>query len=423
MPNLVEVSNLIAKTTTEFLDQRSPILRSANREYEEVFNQDNYATGGAVNIKIPGSPDVQKGLTTTAQDLQDLILPYTITPDADMYSVVRNLNLSYQRFNILGGDAAITKPIAKAIVDNYGFPAFQAIEADIESEAALRLGQNAYMTPIDSIDKLGPINTFSAISQIGEMADIMKLSSERFLMMNVTDMRKVSDSLQNMYNEAVNRAITLGGKLGGKAFKGIDFAGFDLFQCPDMPNHTAGTAYASNATLTVDSVAADGGSITFTGLPSTLNKLFNAGDLISIPSVYLVRKLGYQITQYRLVVVAAEDAFGDGAGNATVTLSYPIAASGEHTNVSALPVQGAEAKVFPSHKNNYAYVSSGLSAVPVKLADIYGAVNSNTKGENGIPVKVTMQGAVLEYSNNFRTTCYIGLRAFAPYIITIPSAI
>ena len=423
MSNLVSVSNLIAKSTTEFLDQRSPIFNSGNRVFQETFNQTNYATGGAINIKVPGYPDVQKGLTTTAQDLQDLVLAYEITPDADMYSVVRNLDLSYMRFNILGGDSAITKPVAKAIVDNYGYPAFLSIEAEIEKEASTRLSQNGYMTPIDSIDKLGQINTFSAISQIGAMADTFKFDSQRYLMMNVDDMRKVSDSLQNMFNTSVNNAITMGGKLGGKAFKGIDFAGFDLWQCPDQVIHRAGPAYASNSTLTVDTVSADGTTITFSGLPSTTSILFNAGDMISIPSVYLVRKLGYQITQYKLVVTAAADAYGDGAGNCTVTLPYPLAASGEHTTVSAIPSNGAEAKVYPDHKLNFAYVKSGLSVAPIMLEDIYGAVNSNVKGDNGIPVKVTMQGSVLPYANNFRTTTYVGIRAFAPYIIVVPSAL
>lgn len=419
MSNEIQVSTLVAKTMTEFMVQKSPIYKSANHDYEREFNQSMYMTGGTINIKIPGYPTVQRGLSVTASPIQDLIVPYTITEE-DIYNVTRTLNSYETLFKIAGKDKALTKQDKQAIVDNYGYPAFLALEADIESEMVSRLKRTAYLTPIDTIEKFNStsINSYSAISQLDEMANSFKFATERFLMMNQKDARLVSDSLQNMFNTAVNWQITKTAFIGNQD-KG-NLAGFNVFRSTELRKHSAGTL--KNSELTVTNVSADGTTITFSGAASDTSVQLVAGDRISIPSVSLVAPINFPETIYKLVVTVAEDAEGDGAGNIAVNVSYPLLASGEHRDVFTLPSVGAKGYVYGDRNLNFAYVKSGLSVVPLMLPEIYGATNNSSSADD-FPIRVVLQGAALEFQNNFRISSLVAGQAFAPYVIELPSPV
>lgn len=428
MSNEQIVSNLIAKSTTEFFEITSAIYNTANHDFTESFQQKKYATGGTINVKIPGSPSVERGLTVTATPLQDLVIPYTIVEN-DIISVTRNLNSDEYLFNIIPSDKAITKSDEQAIVDNYGFPAYQALAETIETDCITKMLINSYLTPIDGIEKLQPLNNWNAMASIDTMATSLNLKrTDRAMMMNLFDAQNVAASLQNMFNESINKKITDQAYVGGSAAKGM-LAGMDLFRSEFLLQHTAGPLGLANlATATVSSVSADGTQITITGVTASTAVLVKAGDMISIPSVYLVNQVGHSTIPYRLVVKATVDANGDGAGNVTITVPYPLMASGEHQNVAALPANGSAVRFYPSYNQNYMYTKSGLSVVPLRMPPIYGATNSeatnrSAKGGKGFPIHVVMQGAALSLSNNYRTYAMVGKQVFAPYILSVPSSI
>lgn len=416
--NAFQVSNLVAKSMTQFFVQKSPLANTSNRDFVETFAQQGYATGGTINVKVPAYPQVQRGLAVTASGIQDLVIPYTIVEN-DIYSVARELSLYESRFDILGGDKALTANVKKAIVDNYAYPAYQAIEAQMEATAALRLKTTAYLSPVDGVDVLGSLNTYTGMANIEAMAEQLKLDPERYMVMNVTDATNVTTSLQNMFNAAINDNITKNARVGGPD-KGR-LAGMDIFRSTEFTRHIAGPLAATSG-ITVSSLAADGVTLTLTGVPTTAGNLVKAGDRFSIPAVNLVSEINQNLLSYRLVVVAAADANGNNDGTVTVIISYPLMASGEHINVNALPTGGDSVFVFPSHNVNFMYTKSGLAFVPLPLGDIYGAANSSTRGDDSdIPVKVTLQGQVSEFTNIFRISTLVGIRAFAPYVIAVPS--
>lgn len=419
MSNEFAVSSLIARNMGEYFMQYSPIFNTGNIVYLPTFTQQEYATGGVVNIKIPGYPLVTRGLAVTAQAIEDLIIPYTITPD-DIYNVPRALTVFDELLKIVGKGGALTKDQKAAIVDNYAMPAYTSLEGALESESALRLQKAAYLTPIDTVDKLGSINTFSMINKVTTMANALKFQKSRVMMMNLQDAGAVSDSLQNMFNTAINTRITKEALVGGPD-KGR-LAGLDLYQCADIKKHEAGVS-AGRSGMTISSISSDGSQITIAGVESSTSVLVKAGDRISIPSVYLVDPVNKNAIPYKLVVKAASDANGNGSGSVTVTLSYPLMASGEHANVASLPANGAPVYIFGNHNNNYCYVPSGLSIVPLELPDIRGAENSSVKADQTkrVPFKVMIQGLVSSGENIFRISGFVGIKALPPYIIELPS--
>lgn len=416
--NAFRVSNLIAKTQTEFFVNKNPIYLSSNHDFEGMFDQKTYATGGAINIKIPGAPPVQRGLSVTATNVQDFVIPYVIT-EQDIYNVTYNLNSYQALFDIIQSDKALTTEQEQAVVDNYGYPSYQALATDIENELAFRLASTAYLTPVDTLQKLVAVNNYNSVSQCEKMATDLKLKENRYMMMNTKDANLVSNSLQNYFSQSYSFPILQEAAVLGKD-KGR-LAGFDVYRSTELRKHTAGSLGQSGTPLTVTSVSADGSTITFSGAVASTAVQIVAGDRISIPSVNLVDPIGHRDIDYLLVVTAAEDAQGDGAGNISVTLSYPLMASGQHQNVNALPANGAAAYVFPDRYVNYAYTRAGISTVPLMLPEIYGAVNNESKKMN-FPIRITLQGASLDAQNNYRMYTMVGVQCFAPYLIELPSS-
>lgn len=417
MANTFQVSNMIAKDMTEFFDQYSPLQMTSNRIYQKAFTPAGYATGGNIQIKVPGYPTVQRGLSTSATDIQDLTVNYPIVEN-DIYSVNRNLNLYQEIFNIVGGKRALTANDRKAIVDNYSRPAFLAIQSDMEITTAYRLRVNSYLSPVDSISALQSINNVSQINDLRNMADKLKFPmGERTLMMNSDDYTSVANSLNNSFVTSVSEPVLKTGRFADKKL-----SGFMVYQSVDMANQEA-CASSEREGVTVSSLSGDGTSLTLTGVASTTSVLITAGTHISIPAVKVLQNITKVPLGYSLVVTALSDASGDGAGNVTVTLSFPLLASGEHANVDSLPTNGDAVEIFPGYKPNYAYVKSGLSCVMLPLGDIEGAVNSDVKGDNGCPVKVQVQGNVSSFSNVFRISALQASKVIPPYVLAFPSSL
>lgn len=419
MSNEFEVSNLIASGTTEFMDQRSPIFNTANREYEKMYKQKQFATGGNIRIKVHGYPATQRGLSVTPAGIQDLTVNYPITSE-DIYSVPRQLNVYEQMFDILRGTKALTDDDKAAIVDNYAFPAYQSLEAAVEETCALALKTNTFYSPIDTIDKLSSVNNYSSISQVTTLMRNLKFGSERYLMMNPEDAQQVFDSLQNSFVTPLNKNITAEALPSGSAEKGR-LAGLDLFMSPELRTHEAG-ALAGRAGMTVTAISADGLTLTLSGVPSNTSQQINAGDRFSIPGVNWVDPISKAVLNTKVTVAAAEDADGNGDGTIDLVLNYPLLFSGEHANISATPAGGNPIYGFGDYNLNFAYVPSGLNAVAVPMADVFGAINSDVRGQVKVPTKVYLQGTVSNLNNIFRISMITAIKAITPYLIALPSA-
>jgi len=417
--NAFQVSTLVARTITEFNNNINYIYSTANRDFVEMFDGKTYSTGGTINVKVPGYPQVQRGLSVTPTAIQDLVVPLTITED-DIYSVTRDISIFDGKFNITGYDSALTEDVEERIVDNYAYPAFLALMADLEYELYYKLKIAAWYSPIDTVDSLGSINNFAAVQSVDTLMGQLRLPNmSRSMIFNYNDAANVSASLQNMFNVGVNEKVTKEAWIGGSADKGR-LASLDCYRSNSFFTHEAGPL-AGETDLEVVSVSTDGTQIVINGATASTAQLINAGDRISIPTITWLDPVSKNVLSTKVVVAAAEDANGDGTGSVTITLAYPLLASGEHANVSALPAVGASVYVFPDYNLNVAYTKSGLSVVPLTMPDIYGAANSDSSDSQGVPVKVNLQGQVTAYQNIFRISQMVGSKGFTPYLVALPS--
>ena len=436
MANEFALTDFTARVIGTYLTGYAPLQQNSFRGIDEfdMARRGGYASGDVVKIKLPGYPAVQMGLSISTTDITDETANYTISSDEDIYNVGYRADIRILNMHIVGGRRALTgdpnvnsrnpgQPSDEATytIDNYAKPAAIRLAAAIEAKLAEKMRKAAFYSPIDTPAKLGAVNAFSSLSSLTAMQNELGWPGTRYGAMNNNDAKLVSDSLQNMFNMKINEPITDESTLLGNIKPGR-LAGQKIDTCNVIENTEEAPQYAVAPNFTVSSISADGSQITFTGVDTVTSTLITAGSKIAIPSVHLFGQSTGKTLEQTLVVCAAQDAAGDGAGNVMVTLSVPLYAVGMQTNVASLPGTGAAAQLFPKHRNNYFYVNMGIVANPLPLAPIVGAENGSYMNyQNKVGVQTSIQGSNLDGINVFRMSVLMPTLAIPRYIMNLPS--
>ena len=436
MANTFSFTNFVSKTLGTFLENHSNVLSVSYRGVEE-FNKATgagYAPGDTVDIKIPGYPTVQTGLAVTAEDITDRTVPYTLKEE-DIYNVTYQIDIQSIGIDVVGGELAFSgnpyrnpnndkeiNPQAKTLIDNYVFPAGEVINGKIETVIMDKLKAAAFYTPIDLPSKLQVINKYANVSGVRTLMNNLGFMNRRYAFMNEGDYEGVANSLQNMFNEPINRNITQTGAYGEKTLADFIFTAANTISNTDESPQYA--ANPSSTGVTVSAISPDGSTITLSGVIVTAGLVLNAGTLVAIPAVKLLNKVTKIALETTFVGVVAADAVGDNAGNVTFTLSEPVVAAGMQANVNILPAPADAALIFPAHRNNYFFVPMGVVANPVKLGRIAGADNNRYQNAaKNMDITAYIQGLVTSGANTFRMSCQCPTLAIPSYVVNLPSVI
>jgi len=429
--NTFYTTSFVARALGTYLVNNSAFIGYSYQGINEFTNSDGRAPGQSVEIKLPGYPTVQLGLSVTAEDIVDRIISYLITNN-DIYNVTREINFQSIGLNIVGNRAAFISnpyldpdnkqamnPQAQQLIDNYAIPAGRVLEAKIETVISEKIRTAAFYTPIDSNSKIQPVDSYAAISNVRKLMNQLGfMKAQRCAFMNNDDYDLVASSLQNMFNQDINKKIT---NTGEYMEKGL--ADFKFKECNTIAPTPESPQYAANPDSTgvqVASIAADGSTITFSGVISTVSTVFNAGTKISIPAVKPINKITKLSYKTNLVICVKEEALGDGAGNVTVTLSEPLVAVGDQANVNVLPAASDAAEVFQGHNNNYFAIPMGIIANPVPLGVIHSADQSNYRKDK-MAISAYIQGLVQNGVNTYRMSCQMPTLAIPSYLMFLPS--
>ena len=425
MANTFSLTAFTSKTGSQKLKQECPFLALSYRGVTEMEDAKIHAPADTVNIKKLGYPATQTGMVTVSQDITDEVQPYTVS-DQDIYTVNRKLDIREIKYHVVNGKIAIlgnlnaksADPAATWLIDNYVYPAVTSLKGKIEIVITEKCRKAAFMTPVDVPSKLKEINQFSDVSSVYALESKLGWVKQRYVGMNINDANEVANSLQNSFNERLNENISEYARVGGQSRTRL--AGQDFFESNSIEITPEAPQFVVSPTFTVASVGAGGTTITFAGVDTVLTTIFNAGSLISIPSVNLINMANKVVLDTRLVICVAEDALGDGAGNVTVTLSEPLIAVGDQAIVDSLPAVAAPAELFPAHTNNYAFNPMGIIANPLRLGDIIGADNGfYNVGQANLSMNSYAQGVVDNGANSYLMRCLCPTLAYPRNLINL----
>lgn len=386
------------------VDMASVFANLGNRDLVSDFTKTNgYAPGDSVQRKEIEYRSVTRGMTVTPQAIEDQTTLYDITEN-DVYNITEGLTQFDRIFDIVGGADAITKDSEQLILDNYSLPDGMSILADFENECSLRMGNSAYISPIDSPEKLLRYQSFDDFQAIDTvMAEMRFPNSKRLSAVDPESYAGVAKSLQNMMNTDINTKITNDNLLG-------KLATMMIYRTPDLPINEPGKQFSVDPEFQVQSVSTDGSQITFKGCDSSTDVLFKAGNRIFLPANTLLRDPDKVSTNQKLVVTVAADAAGAGDGTCVVTISRALDATSQYAWVDSLPANNDAAQLMGKHKKTFHFLPPALNLIPLPMKDISGAEISRYKGkQTGFTMQIYRQGTIGNLDEQFRRSMLCGI--------------
>ena len=332
MANTFKTTSWMAKETLRHFENSNTFSKFVNKYYAKEFTRTDFRPGTTITIPKPGRPAVTAGATATFPDWLEESVTLTIGQYNTSFaptSVEMTTSVSNDEFS-----NRYLKPLANAL----------AAQIDRDGTAlAVTTVANAAGTPGTPVTALSTFLNARAIA----LENGMPADDQVSMIVSPTTEAAIVDAAKGLFHggkelEAQYREGKMGTALGMK---------WSMDQL--VAGRTIGT---QGGTPLVNGASQSGASLITDGWSNSITNVLRAGDIFTIAGVYSVNAITKQ-TLARLkqfVVTAAVNS--DGSGNATLSISPSIVASGTAQNVSNVPADNAAITVLGA-------ANAGLSAV------------------------------------------------------------
>lgn len=357
----------IARETLMQIENNLVMGRLVHRDYKNEFHK----IGDEFTIRKPVKFVANDGYDITSQIQAVYESSFTIKVD-------KRKNVAF-KFN----SNELTLDIEE-FSERYATPAGIAIADKIDTDCMALYKQVA-----NSVGT--PETTPSAFSNLADAARKLTESGvpyqNRSLVLNPEAYWKMSDAFKNMYVTDISRPALKTGKV-------LPLAGFNIFESPNIPTHTSGTASATTdvkTTVTKDTslvnLYTDTGSGTFT-----------EGDIFTVATVNAVNPVGKGDLGYLKQFVATGDVADVSNGDIGLTamaMSDDDTQGPAYQNMSAYPVDADDiillaktAGVASTYVVNLAFHKNAFALVTVPL-EMPDSVKWKAQiNHNGISIRV-----------------------------------
>lgn len=388
------------------LENNLVMANSAHREYKKEFAK----VGDTVSIRRPVKFITSDGATRANQDVEEKNTSITID------------SRKHVSWNFSTQDLTLT---IEEYSERYIKPACITLAQTMD-----QAGHSLYSSVWNSVGTPGttPAN-YAAIGDTAQRLDEMAVPRDnRMMVTNPAAHYAVAG------NQLTLDAIGSKGTSAYEAAQVGRIANFDWMMSQNVKNHTVG---AHGGTPLVDGAsqdvtyAASGGANTqslVTDGWSTSTAVLNAGDVFTIAGVFAVNPVpgegttGKEVQSYLQQFTVISDVTSDGSGDATLTISPAIIASGPYQTVSAAPadnaaitVLGTASTAYPQnlgfHKNAFALVTC-----PLEMPD--GASWKARESKNGLSIRVVKDYDIGDDTDIIRLDILYGWKAIYPDLAT-----
>ena len=381
-------------------------MATGNRALTGMWSNGTYDAGDTVNVRLDNQFEVKQGDTVTVGDISESTLPLTLQPIYSVpveYSTVDLTTDLYQ-----GWSERVLRPAIRNLVSR--------INNDIAAQARTQVYYTAGAVNAS-------INSFAAVEEPGTI--LMELGAPLddrwYFAMTPKDGSALKSSLQNSFNDRLNRDISDRSALGYLSY-------FDMYFDQGIANQSI-TSTKGAGPFTINTNVSDGDTtIEIAGLTATTGTIA-AGEVFEVAGVESVNRITKASTGRTMRFVATANATADGTGVATVSVAPTVYGPATPTlqNVSALPA-ATDVVTFDSgvsqYKLNLAYTSNALHVVMPPLApldtpesDVY------TDGDSGISIRVSKSGEILNNKNILRIDALVGYRWIGDQAVRVHSQV
>jgi len=355
---------------------------TVQRSYDDQYQSDGGKVGYTVNARLPQRYTVTKGQALTIQGANDVIVPITLTDQA-------NVGIEFS-------SASLTMEV-DSYKDRYIFPAVDSLINQMDLDGLERMAQATYHhvgTPgvVPGSTGTAPQNAVDVYLGAG-----VRLSENAIPVEN-----RCACLSPNMHAFLVSATVGLfnptsdiaaqyrHGQFGARAL-GVD----EWYMDQNVNSHTVG---ALGGTPLVNGASQTGASIITDGWSNSITGVVKKGDILTFASVNSVNPLGYQDTGRLRTFVVTADADSDGSGNATISISPSITTTGALKTVTGSPADNAVILIF-GHASTYAstVTPQGLVYHP----EAYACVMADLVKPGGLEVSERISNSELGVSVRF----------------------
>jgi hypothetical protein len=331
MPNAVQTSTLITNEVLRIAHNTSGFLGRMNTDYESSW-KGKYAPGSTVKARAPVQFTIRNGATANIQDVNDRSVDVTIRPELGIDFAVSDFELA----TAVRNDGSIDK----AFRERYLKPAGLRIAAEVDYQVALMIKNqvaNFVGTPGTGPATLADLAT----AQVPMDNEGCPRDNMRYAAISPLANAALVPALATLFNSRDD--ITKQYKSGMLN----PMLGIDPIMSQNVPTHTVGPLGGTplvnganqglfSASATENPVGATTALVT-DGWTAAAALRLNAGDVITIGGVFAVNPETKQSTGALRQFVVTSNVSSDASGNATITISPAIIASGAYQNVTARP--------------------------------------------------------------------------------------
>ena len=346
MANEILTDQKITRKALAILHDKLSFIGTINRQYDDQFAQTGGKIGSALKIRLPNEYTVRHGRTANPQSTNEqsvsLVMANQDGVDLTFYS--DELTLSIDDF-----------------AERHLEPAMAVLASYLESQAL-----NMALDVADAVGTPGtqPNALSYFLNARRRLNEYAVPDSPRAVQINGACMSSMVTALSSLYNPQrdVEKMIRKGFILNNSDFDFYENNLIPVLTCGTRDNTTplvndAGGSPGADGTLVCDGFDAG----------ATIKK----GDVFTLDGVLAVHPETKQSYGWNKQFTVTADATADGSGNATLSISPSIIATGARQNVSAVPANnaaltfaGTASTAYPLniayHRDAFAFVTADL---------------------------------------------------------------
>jgi hypothetical protein len=393
--NTLITPTAVTREALRILHQKLNFIGNINLQYDENYAQKGAKIGSALQVRVPNSFQVRKGVSLSAQDTVETTTTITM---ASQYGV--DLNFTSQDLTLSLDDFS-TRILS---------PAMAVLAANIEGDVLSAAYRDVYY----SVTNFGTAATFNKVLGARKvLTDNLAPTGNRTVCLQTQDNVDLVDALKGLFQDSGEIAAQYREGLVGRT------GGFDWYENTLLPSHTRGAATAGFTTDTRTSAL----SLTSTAVSSlTVSALanggINKGDIIRIANVNRAHPETKANTGVQQSFVLTADA---ASGATTISIAPSIILSGAYQNViiptvaqsAAATAEGTAGSTYPItlafHRDAFAFVSADLvmpDGVDFSARDV----------QDGISMRIVRQYDINNDKFPCRLDVLFGYKAIRPQL-------
>jgi hypothetical protein len=302
MPNTLLTISQITRKAAMTLHQKSTLLRTINRQYDEEFGRSGRKIGDTLRVRMPNQYQVRTGITHTPVDIveESVNLPVATVRGVDLAFTSQEMTLSLDDFS-------------ERIIE----PAMSVLAANIEADFHLNMARRV-ANVVDNDTAAFGFNTLNAARQV--LTENLAPPAKRYAVLSPSHATRFINDTKGLFHSSSNIAEQYEEGMIGRT------AGFDVMESTIIADHQTGTAAKTTGYLS-NGVGLSGAAIAVdTGTTTLL-----IGDVVTFAGVFEVHpetKVSTGVLK-QFVITA-----NSGTSATSLAISPAIVATGPRQNAS-----------------------------------------------------------------------------------------